>query len=82
MFVLVNKANSVFVKSDSDAQMRIGFWRGALACAVALQSLVDLSYDLKQVSMETTRSWVGDIVEVQSLIRSRISTETKRYANG
>ena len=82
MFSLINKANSVFVKSEEDARLRIRYWREALACATALYAFVDLSHDTAHVELEKVRSWCMEVHEVQTLIRGRINAELRKSQNG
>ena len=82
MFVEINEANSVFVKTAEDISKRIGHWKEAQVCCTACIALVDLSFDLRQVSLETTESLIADLVKVRQLIRSRITSDTRRFTHG
>lgn len=79
MYTLILQANSVYVENEQEAQLRILYWKQALACAVALESLADLSVELSQMSLDKVRSWVKDIHEVITLIRNRIKSDKERF---
>ena len=76
------KANSVYVSSEEDARLRIGYWREAYAFSASLAAYIDLALELSDVKLDTIRSWRVDLEEVRNLIRSRINSETKRFRNG
>lgn len=82
MYSAVVKANSVYVSTEEDARLRIGYWREAYAFSASLAAYIDLALELSDVKLDTIRSWRVDLEEVRNLIRSRINSETKRFRNG
>ena len=82
MFSAVIKANSVYVLTEDDARLRIGYWREAYAFSSSLAAYIDLALDMSDVKLETIRSWRVELEEVRSLIRSRINSETRRFKHG
>lgn len=63
MFEFVNRANSIFVKTQDDALVRNSLWKEALSESISLYSLIDLSYELRQVNLETTKSLIEQIYQ-------------------
>jgi len=82
MYSAVVKANSVYVSTEEDARLRIGYWREAYAFSASLAAYIDLALELSDVKLDTIRSWRVDLEEVRNLIRSRINSETRRFRNG
>lgn len=82
MYALILQANSVFVESEQDIQIRIGYWKQALACATALEGFADLSIELSSMGLDKIRSWESEIREVKTLIRNRIKSDKTRFCNG
>lgn len=82
MYALILQANSVFVESENDARLRITYWKQSLACAVAMEGLIDLATELTTMSLDKVRSWESEVKEVQSLIRNRIKSDKRRFCNG
>ena len=82
MYSAVVKANSVYVSTEEDARLRIGYWREAYAFSASFAAYIDLALELSDVKLDTIRSWRVDLEEVRNLIRSRINSETRRFRNG
>jgi len=82
MLSAIIKANSVYVLTEEDAQLRIRYWREALAFSSSFAMYIDLAMEMAEVKLDTIRSWRVELEEVRNLIRSRINSETKRYRCG
>ena len=82
MLSAIIKANSVYVLSDEDARLRIRYWREAIAFSSSFAMYIDLAMEMAEVKLDTIRSWRVELEEVRSLIRSRINSETRKFANG
>ena len=82
MYSAVIKANSVYVLTEQDAQLRIRFWREAYAFSSSLAAYIDLALDLSEVKLDTIRSWRVELEEVRTMIRGRINSEKRRFEHG
>jgi len=82
MYALILQANSVLVENEIEAQLRINYWKQALACATALEGFADLSIEMSSMTLDKVRSWEAEIREVKTLIRNRIKSDKARFYNG
>ena len=75
----IRKANSVFVKTESDLAIRRKFQNIALAEVDALLGDMDIAYELFKIDSNRIRHWTGLIWDVQNLLRSWRNKDFERY---
>ena len=73
------KANSVYVNSINDFNLRNYYQTEALAEIDSLIGLVDVAWSLFGLSTDKVTAWTRLIIEVQSLLRSWRKSDTDRY---
>lgn len=75
----IRKANSIFVKMESDYVTRRQLQNSALAETDALLGDMDIAYELFNVDSDRMKHWTGLILEVQNLLRNWRKKDFDRY---
>lgn len=75
----IRKANSVFVKTESDLATRRQFQNIALAEVDALLGDMDIAYELFGIDSNRIKHWTGLIYDVQNLLRNWRNKDFERY---
>lgn len=77
----INMANSVYVKSCADLELRKNYQTRALAATYALLSMIDIAYRTFGIETARVKYWTSLVVEVQRLLRSWRKSDAERYKN-
>lgn len=77
----INMANSVYVTSTSDYEIRHGFQTRGLAATYSLLSMIDIAYRAFGIESERIKYWTGLAFEVQNLLRNWRKSDAERYKN-
>lgn len=78
---LILKANSVFVKTKGDYDLRRRYQTEALAQIAALTGSIDRGYRLYNIESRRIKHWTGLVIDVQSLLRNWRNKDYERYKN-
>ena len=73
------KANSIYVKDESDYKLRKRYQNIALAEIGSLLGNMDIAYELFNISDKRMFYWTGLVIDVQNLLRNWKKSDTKRY---
>lgn len=75
------KANSVFVKDQSDYELRKKYQTEGLAATYSLLSMIDIGYRIFGIDSKRIKHWTGLVLDVQNLMRNWRKRDIERYKN-
>lgn len=81
MYKNLTLANSVRVITASDKELRRKYQVKALAQTYDILALINLAYDLFNLSTDRVKYWTEMIVKQQELIRAWRKSDSARYKN-
>ncbi len=80
MYANVRKANSVFVKTAKDYELRRSYQKRALAELTALIGLIDISYEVFQkLESDEIKYWATLCDNARKSVKNWIENETRKY---
>lgn len=83
MYANVRRANSIFVSTNKDYELRRHYQKKALAETDALIGLIDIAYEVfGKLTSQEIEHWVLLVRNAQTSIKSWIESEQKKYATG
>ena len=81
MYANVKRANSVFVKTAKDYELRRHYQKKAYAEVTALTGLIDIAYEVFQkLDSDEIKYWTKLCVNCSNSIKNWIEAEIKKYA--
>lgn len=80
MYANVRRANSVFVKTTKDYELRRTYQKMAFAELTALTGLIDISYEVFQkLDSNEIKYWVGLCDNCKKSLKNWMDAETRKY---
>lgn len=79
MNTLINKANSIYVKTDDDFNQRREYQVAAMSETYGLLTMMDVAYYTFGMDSKRIDHWTGLVIEVQKLLRKWRDSDFDRY---
>ncbi len=75
----INKANSIYVKTDEDFKIRRDLQVEAISETYGLLTMMDIAYSTFSVESKRVDHWTGLVLALQGLLRSWRDSDFTRY---
>jgi len=75
----VRKANSIYVKMESDFKTRRQYQNQAIATIDAMLGKMDIAYKMFKIDDNRIEHWTGIIIEVRKLLRGWRKSDYRKY---